>query len=86
MIRAISKNALALGAAASVLAALYFWRSRRPTEPKTYAVTLIAAMNFALAAALPTAIYKDGAARVGFWGAAAMALTAAAGHLFGGVL
>ncbi len=27
-----------------------------------------------------------GAARVGFWGAAAMALTAAAGHLFGVVL
>jgi VIT1/CCC1 family predicted Fe2+/Mn2+ transporter len=26
-----------------------------------------------------------GAARVGFWGAAAMALTAAAGHLFGTV-
>lgn len=48
---------LALAAAASVLAALYFWRSRRPTETKTYAVTLIAAMNFALAAALPTAFY-----------------------------
>lgn len=48
---------LAIGAVASVLAALYFWRSHRPTETKTFAVTLIAALNFSLAAALPMAFY-----------------------------
>lgn len=48
---------MVIGAVASVLAALYFWRSQRPTETKTFAVTMIAAMNFALAAALPMAFY-----------------------------
>jgi hypothetical protein len=48
---------LAVTAAASLLATLYFWRSHRPTETKTYAVTLIAAVNFAVAAALPAMFY-----------------------------
>ena len=39
-----------------------------------------------LAAKVGGASLWAGAARVGFWGAAAMALTAAAGHLFGAVL
>lgn len=39
-----------------------------------------------LAAKVGGANIYSGAARVGFWGAAAMALTAVAGHLFGGVV
>lgn len=48
---------MVIGAVASVLAGLYFWRSHRATETKTFAVTVIAAMNFALAATLPMAFY-----------------------------
>lgn len=48
---------LAAAAAASLLGALYFWRSRRATDTKTFAVTLIAAVNFALSAAIPAMFY-----------------------------
>ena len=40
-----------LGAAAvlSLLVSLYFWRSSRPRDIKTFAVTLVAAVNYFLA-------------------------------------
>lgn len=51
------------------------------------AVSLVALVVLGgLAAKVGGANLLIGAARVGFWGAAAMALTAAAGHLFGVVL
>lgn len=51
------------------------------------AVSLVALIVLGgLAAKVGGASVWIGAARVGFWGAAAMALTAAAGHLFGVVL
>ncbi len=40
---------LALAAAFSTALGLYFWRSHRPRETKTFAVTLIAAVNYFLA-------------------------------------
>jgi VIT1/CCC1 family predicted Fe2+/Mn2+ transporter len=50
-------------------------------------VSLVALIGLGgLAAKVGGANLWIGAARVGFWGAAAMALTAAAGHLFGVVL
>lgn len=59
IVQSAPRYPLYLGAAgvASLVPALYFWRSRRPTETKTYAVTLIAAVNFALAAAIPPLFY-----------------------------
>ncbi len=41
----------------SLFAGLYFWRSDRPTETKTFAVTFIAAVNLALAAVIPPLFY-----------------------------
>ncbi|RNF85416.1 hypothetical protein EER27_06570 [Lysobacter psychrotolerans] len=41
--------ALGLAAAISIAAGLYFWRSRRARESKTFAVTMIAAVNYFLA-------------------------------------
>jgi len=43
--------------AVSLIAAIYFWRSRRTTDTKTFAVTLIAAINLSLAAVLPPLFY-----------------------------
>ena len=42
-------TALALVAVISTAAGVYFWRSRRPRETKTFAVTLVAAVNYFLA-------------------------------------
>lgn len=48
---------MVVAAVVSVLVALYFWRSRRPTETKTFAVTLLAAVNIAIASFLPMTFY-----------------------------
>jgi hypothetical protein len=48
---------LAIAGGLSLLAAAYFWRSSRPTETKTFAVTLVAAINLALAAVIPPMFY-----------------------------
>ena len=40
---------LGVAAALSVLISLYFWRSHRPRDVKTFAVTLAAAVNYFLA-------------------------------------
>ena len=48
---------LAAAGALSLVGAIYFWRSRRTTEAKTFAVTLIAAFNLAIAAVLPPLFY-----------------------------
>ncbi len=45
----LAPTLLALAAAFSTALGLYFWRSRRPRETKTFAVTLIAAVNYFLA-------------------------------------
>ncbi|WP_039917451.1 VIT1/CCC1 transporter family protein [Cellvibrio mixtus] len=61
-----------------------------PAEYIAFAISSISlialAMLGGLAAKVGGANVFAGAVRVGFWGAAAMALTAAAGHLFGAVV
>ena len=42
-------TALALAALVSLAVAVYFWRSGRPRDNKTFAVTLLAALNYFLA-------------------------------------
>lgn len=61
-----------------------------PSEYLSFAIVSVSLLALVLlgglAAKVGGANLCVGAARVGFWGAAAMALTAAAGHLFGVVL
>jgi len=80
-----SAATFALGAIIPILVVLF-----HPAEYLMFAIvsfSLIALMLLGgLAAKVGGANTLIGAARVGFWGAAAMALTAAAGHLFGVVL
>lgn len=61
-----------------------------PAEYLAFAIASVSLMALAvlggLAAKVGGANKFAGAARVGFWGAAAMALTAAAGHLFGAMV
>jgi hypothetical protein len=47
---------LLVAAGASTAIAVYFWRSARPVETKTIAVTLVAAINMFLAANLPLVV------------------------------
>lgn len=55
--------ALALGmgmsivGVASILAAIYFWRSSRPAEVKACAVTFLAGVNLMVAAVIPPLFY-----------------------------
>ena len=42
---------------ASAIGAIYFWRSSRPAEVKTYAVTFLAGVNLMIAAAIPPLFY-----------------------------
>jgi VIT1/CCC1 family predicted Fe2+/Mn2+ transporter len=80
-----SAATFAVGAVIPLLVVLF-----HPAEYLMFAIvsfSLIALMLLGgLAAKVGGANLWTGAARVGFWGAAAMALTAAAGHLFGVVL
>jgi hypothetical protein len=59
VIRAAPRYPLYLEAAGvvSLIAVLYFWRSQRPADTKTFAITLIAAVNLALAAVIPPLFY-----------------------------
>jgi len=47
---------LVIAAIASIVLALYFWRSSRPFETKAFAATLLAAINMSLAASLTMSI------------------------------
>jgi vacuolar iron transporter family protein len=80
-----SAGTFAVGALIPLLVVLF-----HPAEYLSFAIvsfSLIALVLLGgLAAKVGGANTFIGAARVGFWGAAAMALTAAAGHLFGVVL
>lgn len=80
-----SAGTFAVGALIPLLVVLF-----HPAEYLSFAIvsfSLIALVLLGgLAAKVGGANAFIGAARVGFWGAAAMALTAAAGHLFGVVL
>ena len=80
-----SASTFATGAAIPLLVVLI-----HPEQYLSFAiasVSLVALLLLGgLAAKVGGANLWAGAARVGFWGAAAMALTAAAGHLFGVVL
>ncbi len=80
-----SAATFAVGAFIPLLVVLLF-----PAENLSIAIAAVSLVALAvlggLAAKVGGANLWIGAARVGFWGAAAMALTAAAGHLFGVVL
>lgn len=80
-----SAATFATGAAIPLLVVLL-----HPVEYLSFAITSVSLLALVLlgglAAKVGGANLWIGAARVGFWGAAAMALTAAAGHLFGVVL
>lgn len=80
-----SAATFAVGAVIPLLVALF-----HPAEYLMFAIVSFSLIALVLlggvAAKVGGANVWIGAARVGFWGAAAMALTAAAGHLFGVVL
>jgi VIT1/CCC1 family predicted Fe2+/Mn2+ transporter len=80
-----SAATFAVGAFIPVLVVLLFPATNLSSS--IAGVSLVALIGLGgLAAKVGGANLWIGAARVGFWGAAAMALTAAAGHLFGVVL
>lgn len=80
-----SAGTFALGALIPLLVVLF-----HPAQSLSFAIVSVSLLALVLlgglAARVGGANMFIGAARVGFWGAAAMALTAAAGHLFGVVL
>jgi VIT1/CCC1 family predicted Fe2+/Mn2+ transporter len=80
-----SAATFAVGAFIPLLVVLLFSAANLSVAIATVSLVALIVLG-GLAAKVGGAKLWIGAARVGFWGAAAMALTAAAGHLFGVVL